>query len=147
MSTNLAKATPLLPSFFDDMFKPWKDLFDSNGGRSWTATVPAVNISEEKDAFKLSLAAPGMSKNDFNVDVDGDMLTISAEKEEKKETKEEKVSREEYNYSSFTRSFRLPEGVKLESISALYQDGVLKVTLPKKDATLKAGQAKKIEIQ
>ncbi|UPK72726.1 Hsp20/alpha crystallin family protein [Chitinophaga filiformis] len=145
MSTSLLRATPL-PAFFDDVFKPWKDLFDINGGRSWTATVPAVNISEEKDAFKLSLAAPGMSKADFNVDVDGDTLTISAEKEEKKETKDEKISREEYNYSSFSRSFRLPEGVKKEGISAVYQDGLLKVTLPKKEESRNGGQAKKIEI-
>lgn len=136
----------MLPAFFDDMFKPWKELFDSNGGRNWTATVPAVNISEEKDAFKLSLAAPGMSKADFNVDIDGDTLTISAEKEEKKETKDEKISREEYNYSSFSRSFRLPEGVKKEGISAVYQDGVLKVTLPKKEDNKNGGQTKKIEI-
>lgn len=146
MATNLMKTAPLLPTFFDDMFKPWKDLFDMNGGRSWTATVPAVNISEEKEAFKLSLAAPGMSKTDFNVDVDGDTLTISAEKEEKKESKDEKISREEYNYSSFTRSFRLPDGVKKEGISAVYQDGVLKLTLPKKEESKKEPQAKKIEI-
>lgn len=146
MSANLTKTAPSLTTFFDDMFKPWKDLFDINGGRSWTATVPAVNISEEKDAFKLSLAAPGMSKADFNVDVDGDTLTISAEKEEKKENKDEKVSREEYNYSSFTRTFRLPDGVKKESISAVYQDGVLKLTLPKKEESKKDAQSKKIEI-
>lgn len=146
MSTSVRKAAPLLPAFFDDMFKPWKDLFDMNGGRTWTATVPAVNISEEKDAFKLSLAAPGMSKTDFNVDVDDDTLIISAEKEEKKETKDEKISREEYNYSSFSRSFLLPEGVKKDAISAVYQDGVLKLTLPKKEESKNGMQAKKIEI-
>ncbi|SHN28537.1 Hsp20/alpha crystallin family protein [Chitinophaga sp. CF418] len=146
MSTSLLRATPMLPAFFDDMFKPWKDMFDMNGSRTWTATVPAVNISEEKDAFKLSLAVPGMSKADFNVDVDGDTLTISAEKEEKTESKNEKISREEYNYSSFSRSFRLPEGVKKESISAVYQDGVLKLTLPKREENKNSGQAKKIEI-
>jgi len=146
MSTSLLKASTSLPTFFDDMFKPWKDLFEGNGGRTWTATVPAVNISEEKDAFKLSLAAPGMSKADFNVDVDGDMLTISAEKEEKKETKDEKISREEYNYSSFSRSFRLPEGVKRDGISAVYQDGVLKLNLPKKEESKNGGQTKKIQI-
>ncbi|PSL34663.1 Hsp20/alpha crystallin family protein [Chitinophaga ginsengisoli] len=146
MSTSLLKGSTLLPTFFDDMFKPWKDLFEGNGVRTWTATVPAVNISEEKDAFKLSLAAPGMSKADFNVDVDGDMLTISAEKEEKKETKDEKISREEYNYSSFSRSFRLPEGVKKDGISAVYQDGVLKLSLPKKEESKNGGQAQKIQI-
>lgn len=146
MSTSLLKASPLLPAFFDDVFRPWKDLFDINSGRSWTATVPAVNVSEEKDAFRLSLAAPGMSKADFNVDVDGDILTISAEKEEKKESKDGKVNREEYNYSSFSRSFRLPEGIKRENISAVYQDGVLKLTLPKKEERQTETQTKKIEI-
>ncbi|MCF6405323.1 Hsp20/alpha crystallin family protein [Chitinophaga filiformis] len=146
MSTGVLKASPLLPAFFDDMFKPWKDLFDMNSGRTWTATVPAVNISEEKDAYKLSLAVPGMTKADFNVDVDGDTLTISAEKEEKKESKDEKISRQEYNYSSFSRSFRLPEGVKRDGISAVYQDGVLKLTLPKKEESKTNGQVKKIEI-
>ncbi|MVT08725.1 Hsp20/alpha crystallin family protein [Chitinophaga tropicalis] len=147
MSANLTKATPLLPSLFDDMFKPWKDLFDINGGRSWTSTVPAVNITEEKDVIKLSMAAPGMTKEDFNIDVEDNIITISAEKEEKKESADEKVSRQEYNYSSFSRSFNIPENVVRENISAVYRDGVLKLTLPKKEAGKQENHSKKIEIK
>jgi HSP20 family protein len=71
----------------------------------------------------VSLAAPGMKKEDFKIDVDGNMLTISSEKEETKEEKEKKFTRKEYNYSSFSRSFTLPDEVNKEKIDAKYEDG------------------------
>lgn len=144
MSKELTKATTLFPSVVDDFFKPWKDLFDFNGGRSWaSSTVPAVNISEDKELFKVSMAAPGMKKEDFKVDVNGDILTISAEKEEK----EENLSRQEYNYTSFSRSFTLPPAVIKEKIEAQYQDGVLKLTLPKTEEAKKATASLQIAIK
>jgi HSP20 family protein len=143
MSKELTKATSILPSVFDDYFKPWKDLFDFNGGRTITATVPAVNISEEKDQYKISVAAPGMEKDDFKIDIDDDILTISAETENEEET----PTRQEYNYSSFSRSFRLPASVVKDKVEAKYKDGILKLYLPKTEEARKANSTKKVLIQ
>lgn len=143
MSKELTKATSILPSVFDDYFKPWKDLFDFNGGRTITATVPAVNISEEKDQYKISVAAPGMEKDDFRIDIDDDILTISAETENEEET----PTRQEYNYSSFSRSFRLPASVVKDKVEAKYKDGILKLYLPKTEEARKANSTKKVLIQ
>ncbi|WPQ60457.1 Hsp20/alpha crystallin family protein [Chitinophaga sancti] len=144
MSKELTKATSILPSVFDDYFKPWKDFFDFNGGgRTFTATVPAVNIAEEKDQFKLTVAAPGMDKDDFRIDIDNDVLTISAEKEESEET----PARQEYNYSSFSRSFRLPASVVKDKVEAKYKDGILKLYLPKTEEARKANGVQHVAIQ
>lgn len=75
----------------------------------------------------MSVAAPGMKKGDFKIDLDGNVLTISAETEQKKEEKGDKFSRQEYNYSSFSRSFNLPDAVNKDKIEAHYEDGVLKL--------------------
>ncbi|HEX5153389.1 MAG TPA: Hsp20/alpha crystallin family protein [Parafilimonas sp.] len=132
MSTNaLTKRTSMLPSFVDDFFKPWNDWFDN--GFEKTLSVPAVNIAENDGHYNVSLAAPGMKKDDFKINLDGNLLTISAEKEETKEEKDEHYNRREYNYSSFSRSFTLPEEVKRDKIEAKYEDGVLNVMLPKNE--------------
>jgi HSP20 family protein len=132
MSTNaLTKRTNVLPSFVNDFFKPWNDWFDN--GFEKTLSVPAVNITENKAQYNVSVAAPGMKKDDFKIDLDGDMLTISAEKEETKEDKDKQYNRKEYNYSSFSRSFTLPEEVKRDKIEAKYEDGVLNLVLPKNE--------------
>ncbi len=148
-SQALGKAGTLFPSLFDDFFKPWREWgLDFNGGRSFAAlTVPAVNVSEDKDAYKLQLAAPGMKKNDFRIDLDGNMLTISAETEEKKEEKGEKFSRQEYNYNSFSRSFNLPETINRDKIEAHYEDGVLKLKLPKKEEVKKTESNVHIDVK
>lgn len=148
-SQALTKAGTLFPSFFDDFFKPWREWTnDFNGGRSFAAlTVPAVNVSEDKDAYRMSLAAPGMKKSDFRIDLDGNVLTISAETEEKKEEKGEKFSRQEYNYNSFSRSFSLPEAVNKDKIEAQYEDGVLKLKLPKKEEAKKAETSMHINVK
>ena len=109
--------------------------------------MPAVNITENKEDYKLSVAAPGLKKDDFKIDVEGNMLTISSEKEDSKEEKDERYTRKEYSYSSFSRSFALPEEVNQEKIEAKYQDGVLKVTLPKKDDVKKLAVSKHIAIK
>lgn len=120
----------MLPSFVDDFFTPWKTMFE---GMDKKFSMPAVNVAETKDDYNLSLAAPGLKKDDFKIDMDGNMLTISAEKEEEKEEKEKNYSRREYNYSSFKRTFTIPEDVNVDKIDATYTDGVLKVLLPKKE--------------
>ena len=88
MSTKaLTRNGSTLPTVFEDLFKPWNEWFDGGGSRllNRMLTVPAVNITENKEEYKLSLAIPGMKRDDFHVDVDGNMLTISSEKEESKE--------------------------------------------------------------
>ena len=135
----LAKRSDLFPSVFNEFFQPWNEWFDNSNGDLWgkVLSVPAVNIVEAKDAYKVSLAIPGMKKDDFNINLEGNMLTISSEKTEEKEEKEQKFTRKEYNYSSFSRSFTLPDGVLQDKIDAKYEDGVLKLTLPKTEETKK----------
>ena len=141
----LTRLNESMPSVFDDFFKPWTDLFDNGGWNIRPMNIPAVNITEHPDEFRLSLAAPGMKKEDFKIDVDGNILTISSEKEENKEDKNKKFTRKEYSYSSFSRSFSLPEEIKQEKINAKYEDGVLKITLPRKEESKKP-VAKKIAV-
>jgi HSP20 family protein len=134
----------LFPSVFDDFFTNWNDLFYPEG-MSKTLTVPAVNIVESSDEYNITVAAPGLKKGDFRINIDGNVLNISAETEETKEEREdESFTRKEYNYSSFSRSFTLPHEVNKEMIQALYLDGVLKLTLPKKEEAKKAVVSKNI---
>jgi HSP20 family protein len=124
------------PAAFNDMLEPW-DAFFQNGWPLRTLTVPHVNVHEDDNSYTLSLAAPGLKKNDFNVEMDGKLMTVSAKREERKEEKDKNNTREEYNYSSFSRSFTLPEEVDEARIEATYVDGVLKLTLPKNGAAKK----------
>jgi HSP20 family protein len=142
----LAKASERMPSVFDDFFKPWNEWFDNGGLLARTMNVPAVNITENKDEYMVSLAAPGLKKDDFKIAVEGNMLTISSEKEENKEEKDKKFTRREYSYSSFSRSFTLPEEINKEKIDAKYEDGVLKLSLPRKEEAKKP-LAKQIEVK
>lgn len=143
----LAKRSERMPSFFDDFFsKPLLDLFDG-GFPSRRINVPAVNISERKDDYLVSMAAPGLKKEDFKIDVEGNMLTISSEKEEDHEEKDEKYTRQEYSYSSFERSFTLPDEVNKDRIDAHYQDGVLQLVLPKKEEAKKMTISKQIAVK
>ena len=133
----LAKVAEKMPSVFDDFFKPWNEWFDNGGLRGRTMNVPAVNITEHKNEYQVSLAAPGLKKDDFKIDVNGNMLTISSEKEENKEEKDKRFTRKEYSYSSFSRSFTLPEEINKEKIEAKYEDGVLKILMPRKEEAKK----------
>jgi HSP20 family protein len=144
---SLVKTGESFPAVFEDFFRPWNEWFD--GGNFWgkVLKVPAVNVTDNKDNFTVSLAAPGLKKEDFKIDVEGNMLTISSEKEEKMEEKDQKFTRKEYNYSSFSRSFNLPEEVNKEKIDALYQDGVLKLILPKYEESKKAFASKHIAVK
>ncbi len=128
-----------MPFLFDDYFKPWNEWFDNGNSNLWgtAMNIPAVNITEHKNEYEVSLAVPGMKKDDFKIDVEGNMLTISSEKEESKEEKDKKFTRKEYNYSSFSRSFTLPEEINREKIDAKYDNGILKISLPRKEAAKK----------
>ncbi len=108
-------------------------------------SVPAVNIIEGKDDFRIEVAAPGLDKNDFSIDVKNNVLFISCEQETKEEKKEEKIMRREFSYGSFTRSFSLPNTVDPEKISAKHKDGVLSIHIPKREEA-KEKPPKKINI-
>jgi HSP20 family protein len=142
----LSRASERMPSVFDDFFKPWNEWFDNGNQWQRSLNMPAVNITEDKDFYEVSLAVPGMKKDDFNIDVDGNMLTISSEKEESKEEKDKKFTRKEYSYSSFSRSFTLPEEINKEKIEAKYDGGVLKISLPRKEEVKKTS-AKHIAVK
>ena len=146
MPTRALTRQSSMPSLFEDFFKPWTQWFDDSG-MSRSATVPAVNITENGDHYTVALAAPGLKKEDFQIDVDGNMLTIRSEKEESKEEKDEKFTRKEYSYTSFSRSFALPEDVKYEAIDARYENGELKITLPRKVDAKKAAATKQIAVK
>lgn len=133
----LSKPGGMLPSVFDDFFKPWNEWFENGNKWGRAFNMPAVNITEHKDDYQVALAVPGLKKDDFKIDVAGNMLTISCEKEDTKEEKEKKFTRKEYSYSSFSRSFTLPEEINKEKIEAKYEDGVLKLTLPRKEEARK----------
>jgi len=138
MSTLLPFKFPTLASeLFDTGFLSPR-LLDFNGGfmgSDWAMNVPSVNIAENDKDFMIELAAPGLEKEDFRIAVENDMITISAEKkEEKKEVKENYV-RKEFSYNTFNRSFRLPENCLYDKIDARYEQGVLRLTLPKKEVT------------
>lgn len=145
-SKTLSKRTDFFPASFDDFFKPWSEWFD--GGR-WgrELKVPAVNITENKGDYMVTVAAPGLKKSDFKIDVKGDQLTISSEKEESKEEKDDNYTRKEYNFSSFSRSFTLPEEVDRDKIEASYENGELKLRLPKKEEAKKLAAAKQIAVK
>jgi HSP20 family protein len=104
------------------------DLFDMT---SLSANLPAINIQEDEKEFNVEMAAPGFSKKDFKVKIENDTLIISAEKKEERKEEKKDFKRREFNYSSFERAFTLPESINEENINAQYNDGILKLTLPK----------------
>lgn len=95
------------------------------------ADMPAVNVKEENDAFIIDVAAPGLKKEDFKVEVDRGVLMISATTEEKKEEKTDEFKRQEFSYRNFKRSFWLPESVMTDKIDARYENGILELKIPK----------------
>lgn len=98
-----------------------------------TASSPSVNIKETDGSYELELAAPGFEKSDFIIDVDHNVLTVSSEKESNVEDEGENFTRREFNYASFKRSFTIPESVNADKIKAGYNNGILNISLPKKE--------------
>lgn len=122
----------VFPSFIDDVFTP--DWF--GGIEKFSKQTPAVNIKEDDNGYQLALAVPGLKKEQFNIEVDKDVLTISSEvKQEAQETKDN-YTRKEFSFSSFKRVFTLPETVDADKINAVYEDGVLQLDIPKKEEAL-----------
>ncbi|HEY9005755.1 MAG TPA: Hsp20/alpha crystallin family protein [Ohtaekwangia sp.] len=126
----------LLSDFFGAASLFDRDLFDMSIFPSRLGiNVPTANITETSKEFRLELAAPGLERKDFDVKVENNTLTISAEKEEEKRERQGEYSRHEYSFNSFSRSFALPEGIKEGAIDAKYENGILKVSIPKAKET------------
>ncbi len=143
---NLVKFSDQFPSmfnrFFDDNMLDWtnRNFSDTN------TTLPSVNVKENTDEYMVEVAAPGFEKNQFKIELNNDVLTISSEKKFENETKdEERVTRKEFSYQSFSRSFTLPTLVERDKINAKYEKGILSITIPKKEEA-KPKPAKQIKI-
>jgi HSP20 family protein len=139
----LKKDRTFFPSIVDEFFGRdfLPNLFEFQTG----INMPSVNIVEGKNDFRIEVAAPGLQKDDFKINLDNNVLTISSEKEEKQEEKDERYMRREFSYTSFRRSFSLPQTVEADKISANHNNGVLSISIPKKDEA-KVKPAKQIEI-
>ncbi|RLD54128.1 MAG: Hsp20/alpha crystallin family protein [Bacteroidetes bacterium] len=129
MLPNLRNRT-MLPNLFDEFFNNEPSNFFNTSN---DYTIPSVNIAENKNEFKIDFAVPGLKKEDFKIDVKNDILKISSEKKDSKEEKNEKVIKKEFLYSSFERTFILPDSVNSDKIEASYKDGILQVLIPKKE--------------
>jgi len=128
-----------MEEFLKEMPKLFGDDFTANP----TSFVP-VNIKESKDAYELEVVAPGLDKNDFSVNIEKNMLTISAEKKTEVKEEDQKQIRNEYHFRSFKRSFTLDENVDAEKIDAKYTNGVLTLNLPKR---VEVKTSSKIEVK
>lgn len=129
-TVNTDGVNPFVNSVFDNLFN---DSFISD---RLVTRVPAVNITETESAFNIELAAPGLKKSDFSINVDKNIISISVDKKEENEVKEKLYSKKEYSYTSFSRSFTLPETVDYNNIEASYVDGVLDVKVGKKEEAI-----------
>jgi HSP20 family protein len=138
---------PAWSNFFNDFFnRDWMDWTTRNFSETNT-TLPSVNVKEGEDGYEVDMAAPGLGKKDFKIELNHGILTISSEKKNENETKKgQQFTRREFSYQSFSRSFNLPHTVDSEKISAKYDNGILKVTIPKKEEA-KPKPAKTIEIK
>jgi HSP20 family protein len=122
----------MFPSLMNEILRP--DWF--GGVDNFKDSVPAANVKETESEFVLELAIPGRKKEDFNVEIDNDILTISSEVKNEENKEDEGYTRREFTFSSFKRVFSLPETISLEKINATYEDGILKFVLPKKEEAL-----------
>lgn len=139
LSTGLFPSRGLWKNFFDDSF------FGKYMDKFWDTASPAINIADSDKEYTMEVVVPGFNKDDINIDVDKDILTISAEAKEESSEEKKDYTRKEYNFSSFSHSFHLPDNVKDDAISAEYKDGVLKLVMPKTDHQVTA--SKKIAIK
>jgi len=136
-----------LPSLIENFFgRDMNDFFNASG--SGVANIPAVNVVEHQDGFRIEVAAPGLKREDFKLNLNHNNLTISASQETQKEEAEkgsEKYTRREFSYSSFQRTFTLPSSIDAERIQANYTDGLLKIEVPKREEA-KVKPPRQIEI-
>lgn len=132
-------ATSSVDQFLNDTFSNWRN--EMNEGNK----VPRVNIAETDGEFLVEMAAPGMKRNDFQIELDNDHLLISAEVKNSREDENVSFTRKEFSYESFKRSFHLPNSVERDKIQARYENGLLRLVIPKKEEA-KRKPPKKIKI-
>ena len=123
------------PSVISDFFDTDKFFNPRWLEKEFQNTVPPVNIKENGKEFHIELAIPGFNKSDFKINVEDDILTISAEKKEEKKEDNERFTKREFSYNSFSRSFTLPQTANGDKIDAKYVDGILQLSVPKKEVT------------
>ena len=123
--TKFRKNSPVFSPLFDNFFD--SEFFDARTN----GNVPSANIKEKEDRFEVELAIPGFDKKDVHIELNDGLLTISSEKSSEDEEKDAHYSRREFQYASFTRSFRLPDNVNVDDIQAKFNNGVLEVHIPK----------------
>lgn len=144
----LVRTTNPFGKSFDGLMNELFNELPSNLGKTFREDVwafPAVNITEQNDVYQLQLSAPGYDKADFNLKLDGNILTISAEKKTENKAENEKTIRKEFSVKSFKRSFTVDDKIDAGNISARYENGILHVELPKKEEV--KAVAKQITIQ
>lgn len=120
-------AFPRFSTMFDNIFE------NEFATPNFIKTPVLVNVKDTAEDFKIEVAAPGFAKENFSIKVEGNLLTIAGEHKNEVEQKEEKFTRKEFNFSTFTRSFTLPKLVDAARITATYESGILSVALPKKE--------------
>jgi HSP20 family protein len=127
----------------------WDDFFNLGPMRTSGSSLPAVNIKETDRDYRVEVACPGLDKKDFKIELDNDVLMISSQHEMSKEEKDESgnYTRREFSYQQFQRSFTLPENAEADKISANYDNGVLDISIPKKEQQQSKQQRKNIEIK
>lgn len=141
--TLITRKRNTLPSVWDDLLN--NNFFSPSQFANTKRTIPAVNIRNTPENYAIELAAPGMKKEDFKINVDGNLLTVSSEAESTASNDEENYTRKEYSYHSFERTFTLPDEANSDEISAKYIDGVLGIAVAKKEEA-KAKPARTIAI-
>jgi HSP20 family protein len=129
-------------SLVEDFFNQEMPSFVNNAANF--RSVPSVNIKEMEQGYLIEVAAPGLEKEDFQIDLDQDTLKISVSKESKSEETKEGYSRKEFSYHSFSRAFTLPKTIEISKIKASYQKGILQIDLPKRKEEINT--PKRIEI-
>ncbi len=123
--------------YFEDFFgKDFPATFNQSFGYK---NFPPVNVAESKEQYQIELSAPGRNKADFNIKLDGNLLEISSKQQDETTVEEKDYTRREFKLASFTRTFTLPETVNAEGINAEYTDGILRLTLPKKEEAKSKG--------
>ncbi|MEM0940017.1 MAG: Hsp20/alpha crystallin family protein [Bacteroidota bacterium] len=127
------EARPSFSNLFDDFFNTELGNWRRSNFSESNTTLPKVNIKEDDNGFIVEMAAPGMKKSDFNIELDHHLLTISSERNEEKNSEDGKYSSREFAYHSFHRSFTLPDSANGDKIKASYEDGILEVAIPKKE--------------
>ena len=119
--------------FFDDDFFGFPTFFGRDLPGWNMRNMPPANITETNDSFIIDISAPGLQRSDFKVEVDENLLTISSEKKEESKDEKENYKRREFSYSSFSRSFQLPDNISDDKINAKFDNGVLHISIPKKE--------------